>query len=406
MRYACLRTDRWRAACGAWLAALIAAFAVLAGNGGAAVAADTARLTDLRTSVTSDRARLVFDLGAPAQHSVFKLSDPARIVIDIEDVDPAADLPSSLSSSSRVAGIRSAVRNGDDLRVVLDLEQPARPRSFLLEPAGSYGHRLVVDVLSPDEAAPGSDANGPQKLRDLVIAIDPGHGGRDPGALGRNGTNEADVVLQVARRLRDLLEQTPGFRPVMTRDSDVYLPLRERIKRAREAQADMFVSLHADAFRDTRARGSSVYALSVNGASSEAARWLAERENSADLIGGVSLDDKDEMVASVLLDLSQTATIESSLTVGERVLGQLGEVNRLHKHSVQQAGFAVLKSPDIPSILVETAFISNPKEERQLNSAGHQQDLAQAIRDGLRQYFERRAPPGTHVYARDRASSG
>ncbi|MEX2575497.1 MAG: N-acetylmuramoyl-L-alanine amidase [Halofilum sp. (in: g-proteobacteria)] len=392
----------------AWLGTLLVAAALLGGYASGAFAADAARLTDLRTSVTSDRARLVFDLGAPAEHSVFTLSDPARIVIDIEDVDPTTDLPQALGSSSHIAGIRSAVRNSDDLRVVLDLERPARARSFLLAPAGSYGHRLVVDVL-PEGGDGGGSADqpsGPENLRDLVIAIDPGHGGHDPGALGSNGNNESKVVLQIARRLRDLLDDTPGFTPVMTRDSDVYLPLRERIVRAREAQADLFVSLHADAFRDARARGSSVYALSVNGASSEAARWLAERENSADLIGGVSLDDKDEMVASVLLDLSQTATIESSLTVGERILGELGEVNRLHKHSVQQAGFAVLKSPDIPSILVETAFISNPEEERNLTSAAHQRKLARAIRDGLQQYFERRAPPGTHVYARDQASSG
>ncbi len=402
MRQARIRRDRRGAAYGSCWLALVATVALLAVHASAALAADSTRLTELRTSVTSDRARLVFDLGAPTPHSVFTLSDPARIVIDLEDVDPDAKLPSALGDRSRVAGIRSAVRNGDDLRVVLDLERPARARSFMLEPAGSYGHRLVVDVLPPEGAAQGGARNpGPQDLRDLVIAIDPGHGGHDPGALGRNGTSESDVVLQVARRLRDLLRETPGFRPVMTRDSDVYLPLRKRIRRAREAQADMFISIHADAFRDARARGSSVYALSVNGASSEAARWLAERENSADLIGGVSLDDKDEMVASVLLDLSQTASIESSLTAGERVLAELGEVNRLHKHSVQQAGFAVLKSPDIPSILVETAFISNPREERQLTTSSHQRDLARAIRDGLRQYFDGRAPPGTHVYAQN-----
>lgn len=366
------------------------------------------RLAEMRASVTDERSRLVFDLGAPVKHSVFRLDNPDRIVIDIENVDPEAALPTQLSGAKRVARIRHAVRQGNDLRIVLDLEQPARARSFLLKPAGQYGHRLVVDVLSPGESqgATRAASGGQRELRDLVIAIDPGHGGRDPGAIGGHGTHESDVVLEIAKRLRDLLRQTPGFRPVMTRDTDVYLSLRERIRRAREAEADLFISLHADAFRDPRARGSSVYALSVNGASSEAARWLAESENSADLIGGVSLDDKDEMVKSVLLDLSQTASIESSLTVGEQVLSELGEINRLHKHSVQQAGFVVLKSPDIPSILVETAFISNPREERQLRSDAHQRDLARAIRDGVQRYFERRAPPGTHIYARNRATSG
>lgn len=409
MEQARTSTDRFAAARGPWLLLVLAGLALASLAVAPALAGDPTRLTELRTSVTEDRSRLVFDLAGPAEHSVFTLSDPHRIVIDIEDVEAAAQLPAEVKSASRIQGIRSAVRSGDDLRVVLDLKRPARARSFLLEPAGAYGHRLVVDVLAPDDRTLAAD--GPRReragnLRDIVVAIDPGHGGRDPGALGRHGAREADVVLEVARRLRDLLNETAGFRPVMTRESDVYLPLRQRIRRAREAQADMFISIHADAFRDARARGSSVYALSVNGASSEAARWLAERENSADLLGGISLEDKDEMVASVLLDLSQTATIESSLSVGEEVLDQLGGVNRLHKGSVQQAGFAVLKSPDIPSILIETAFISNPHEERQLRSAAHQTDLAKAIRDGVRQYFERRAPPGTHIYARSQASSG
>ncbi len=404
-----IRTQRWGAARSprSLLLALIAAALVLGGAQQASASGPT-RLADMRASVTDQRSRLVFDLDAPVEHSVFRLDDPDRIVIDIENVDPAVALPSQLSGASRVRRIRHAERQGNDLRVVLDLEQPARARSFLLEPAGQYGHRLVVDVLPPGESQqPTRNArSGSRELRDLVIAIDPGHGGRDPGAQGRRGTHEADVVLEISKRLRDLFQRTAGFQPVLTRKSDEYLSLRERIRRAREAQADLFISLHADAFRDARARGSSVYALSVNGASSEAARWLAQRENSADLKGGVSLDDKDEMVASVLLDLSQTATIESSLTVGEQVLDELDNVNRLHKHSVQQAGFVVLKSPDIPSILVETAFISNPHEESQLRTDAHQRDLARAIRDGVQQYFERRAPPGTHLYARNQAPSG
>ena len=374
----------------------------------AAPAAGGAALEGLRTSSTDARERFVFELDRPVEHEIFTLDDPDRVVIDIENTRLRRSLPETLRGSSMVRRIRSAPRNGDDLRVVLDLEGPGRPKSFLLGPAGDYGHRLVVDVVAPEAGKGGSGGERApaQGSRDLVIAIDPGHGGRDPGAVGHHGALEKDIVLSVARRLHALLEDTPGFRPVLTRDTDVFLPLSERIERARKARADLFVSIHADAFRNEHARGSSVYALSVNGASSEAAKWLANRENAADLLGGVSLEDKDEMVASVLLDLSQTATIESSLNVGERVLEQLGDVNRLHRDTVQQAGFVVLKSPDIPSILVETAFISNPREEHNLQSAGHQRQLAEAIRDGIRAYFEQQAPPGTRVYAENRASSG
>lgn len=390
---------RGRAAACALVAGLLALAAA------PVAAADGAAVEGLRTSSTDARERFVFELDRPVEHEIFTLGEPHRVVIDIEDARLPRALPEVTGDSPLVRGIRSARRNGDDLRVVLDLEGPGQPRSFLLQPAGDYGHRLVVDVVTP-RADGGGDATPAQRPRDLVIAIDPGHGGRDPGAVGRHGGLEKEIVLSVAGRLRALLEDTPGFRPVMTREGDVFLSLAERIQRAREAKADLFVSIHADAFRNAHARGSSVYTLSVNGASSEAAKWLANRENAADLLGGVSLEDKDEMVASVLLDLSQTATIESSLNVGEKVLDRLGGVNRLHRDSVQQAGFMVLKSPDIPSILVETAFISNPEEERNLRSAGHQQQLAEAIRDGIRAYFDQQAPPGTRVYAENRASSG
>lgn len=367
--------------------------------------ASSTRITGLRTAADNDRSRLVFDLGGPVEHQVFTLQDPSRIVIDIKDVSIDTDLREVVPDSDLIHRIRSAQRNGDDLRVVLDLTESARPKSFVLGPAADYGHRLVVDVVGDEAGGGGSggERNQPKadEPRDIVVAIDPGHGGHDPGAIGHGGVNEKLVVLQIARRLNNLLEETPGFKPVLTRNSDVYLPLRERMRRARKADADLFISLHADAFRDARARGSSVYALSTNGASSEAAKWLANRENSADLLGGVSLEDKDEMVASVLLDLSQSATIESSLGAGEHILEQLGNVNRLHKHSVQQAGFVVLKAPDVPSLLVETAFISNPREARNLRSSAHQQKLARAMRDGIREYFETAAPRGTRFYARN-----
>ena len=356
-------------------------------------------LTGVRMSANDERSRLVFDLAGPVEHEVFTLTGPHRVVVDMEDVRLAGELPARASARSLIRRIRSAPRGEGDLRVVLDMRRAVRPKSFVLQPNGEHGHRLVVDVIDPAAAGEGDSRpqpNGPR--RDLVIAIDPGHGGHDPGALGRSGTREKDVVLAVGRRLRQALNATPGFRAVLTRERDVYLDLRERMERARAAQADLFISLHADAFPDARARGSSVYALSLNGASSEAARWLAERENAA-LVGGVSLGDKDETLASVLLDLSQSATIESSLDVGSEVLDELGGVNRIHKHSVQQAAFVVLKSPDIPSILVEAAFISNPQEERKLRSGAHQQQLAEAIRDGVVDYFKRQAPRDSRFFA-------
>lgn len=366
-----------------------------------AVAMGETALTGVRMSANDERSRLVFDLAGPVEHEIFTLTGPHRVVLDIENVRLREKLPAGAPTPSIIRGIRSAPRGDGDLRVVLDMAGKARPKSFLLQPNGEHGHRLVVDVINESAGSGGSGqpAEPAQPRRDLVIAIDPGHGGKDPGALGRNGTLEKNIVLSVARRLQKVLNGTPGFRAVLTRNSDVYMDLRQRMERARKAQADLFISLHADAFRDARARGSSVYALSLNGATSEAARWLAERENAADLVGGVSLGDKDEMLASVLLDLSQTATIESSIDVGDEVLKELGGVNRLHKHSVQQAAFVVLKSPDIPSILVETAFISNPHEERQLRSAAHQRDLAHAIRDGVVDYFKRQAPRNTRFYA-------
>ncbi|MFW5969483.1 MAG: N-acetylmuramoyl-L-alanine amidase, partial [Halofilum sp. (in: g-proteobacteria)] len=360
-------------------------------------------ITGLRTAADKERSRLVFDLDGPVEHQVFSLKDPSRVVIDLEDVSIDTDLRDVVPDSDLIRRIRSAPRDDQDVRIVLDLTESAQPKSFVLEPAGDYGHRLVVDVVGGSEAddESGGERNQPEtdEPRDIVVAIDAGHGGHDPGAIGPGGISEAAVVLQIARRLRDLLEDTPGFKPVMTRDNDAYLPLRERMARARKADADLFVSLHADAFRNAHARGSSVYALSTNGASSEAAKWLANRENSADLLGGISLEDKDEMVASVLLDLSQSATIESSLGAGDNILKQLGSVNRLHKNSVQQAGFMVLKAPDVPSLLVETAFISNPEEARNLSSGPHQQKLARAMRDGIKDYFETAAPRGTRFYA-------
>jgi N-acetylmuramoyl-L-alanine amidase len=343
--------------------------------------------------------RVVLDISKPVSHSLFSLSAPARVVVDIG--------PSRLALSGTPPGdglvqqIRSARRPDGGVRVVMDLTGEARARSFLMPPGGGHGHRLVID-LEPQGAAAPAAIHRLESGRELIIAIDAGHGGQDPGALGRRGTREKNVTLQIARRLASLIDAEPGMRSVMIRDGDYYLSLRKRIEKAREHRADLFVSIHADAFKNTTARGSSVYVLSSKGATDEAARWLAARENAADLVGGVSLDDKDHVLASVLLDLSQTAAIGASLEVGEHVLAGLGGVGKLHKHSVQQAGFAVLKSPDIPSILVETAFISNPEEERLLNSKQHQQRVASAIVTGVRRYFENNPPPGTWL-AQNRA---
>ena len=265
-----------------------------------------------------------------------------------------------------------------------------------MAPEGRYGHRLVIELEAGGRPTPVLRVDDGME-RDLVIAIDAGHGGEDPGAIGRGGTKEKDVVLAVARRLAAEIDAEPGMRAVLVRTGDYFLRHRDRMERARRHRADLFVSIHADAFKNRRARGSSVYVLSQKGATDEAARWLAARENAADLVGGVSLDDKDDMLASVLLDLSQNASIGASLDVGDHVLKRLGHIGRLHKRTVQQAGFLVLKSPDIPSILVETAFISNPEEEQLLRSRTHQARISAAVLSGIREYFYANPPPGTWV---------
>jgi N-acetylmuramoyl-L-alanine amidase len=301
--------------------------------------------------------------------------------------------------------MRAAMHKPDVLRIVLDLKQGVQPRSFTLKPNEQYGHRLVVDLYNKTETASKTVvkktvADKNTQLRNLVIAIDAGHGGEDPGAIGRHGTREKDVVFSIARRLADLIEKEPGMRAVLIREGDYYIGLRQRIDRARELNADLFISIHADGFRDQRASGSSVFVLSNRGATSEMARWVAEKENLSDLAGGVSLDDKDGLLAEVLLDLSQTATIEASLEVADNLLGELKGIGKTHKSTVQQAGFVVLKSPDIPSILVETAFISNPQEEKKLRSQQHQQVLARAMLRGIQDYFGKYPPPGTHMIPR------
>ena len=347
-----------------------------------------------------DNTRIVFDTSAQVDHSLFTLKNPDRIVIDIDDTALKADLDKLNFDQSVIKGIRTGKHGKSGLRVVLDLSEAVQPKSFVLRPNDEYGNRLVIDLNRKDEQVREKKtieqySASKRTAREIVIAIDAGHGGEDPGASGPRGTHEKDVVLAIARKLNALLQKEPGIKPVMIRDGDYYVGLRKRVEKARQYKADLFVSIHADSFRDRRARGSSVYTLSPRGASSEQAKLLAEKENSSDLIGGVSLDHKDDLLASVLLDLSQTATIEASTDAASRVLTQLRHINRLHRSRVEQAGFRVLKAPDMPSMLVETAFISNPDEERKLNNPAQQYQMAQAIMAGIRNYFVDNPPPGT-----------
>ncbi len=350
-----------------------------------------------------DHTRLVFDISNPVNHSLFILPNPDRVVIDLKGTSLSYSIPAPAAKDPMISRIRSAPRSRNDLRVVLDLKTNAKARSFSLKPNDRYGHRLVVD-LYPRAATAAREKKGLRKLaqkraRDVIIAIDAGHGGEDPGASGPRGVQEKAVVLAVAKQLADVIRKEPGMRPVLIRSGDYYVSLRRRMEIARKQNADLFLSLHADAFRDSRVRGSSVYVLSRNGASSEAARWLARSENKADLVGGVSLDDKDDDLAAVLLDLSQNATLRHSYDAAGSVLHQLRPLGKTHKRTVQKARFVVLKSPDIPSMLIEMGFISNPNEERNLKSVSHQRKLARAIFRGLRTHFWKSPPPGTILAA-------
>ncbi len=360
----------------------------------------SAQVVDIRLSKNKGYVRLVFDLDSIADHTVFALHKPERVVLDIKNTKMPHGMVDQVQANSLIRSIRSGVRNKKDLRVVFDLSESVTARSFLLAPSGKSGHRLVID-LHDAKKQPGKSAKVKKSSkRDVIIAIDAGHGGKDPGATGRSGTHEKIITLQIAKRLEKSINQQRGMKAVLVRKNDRFLRLRERIQKARDNHADLMISLHADSFPDPRARGSSIYALSVDGASSETARMLAEKENAADLLfGDVNLAVDDQMVKEVLFDLSLTGTIESSLDIGSEILTQIKAVNRVHKKKVQQAGFAVLKAPNIPSVLLETAFISNPREEKKLRSSSHQQKVAKAITRGVSKYFARKAPPGTWLAA-------
>lgn len=354
----------------------------------------------VRIGHTGDRTRVVLDLSGAAQHKLFTLSNPNRVVIDLAQGEFALGGAKLPAGTGFVANLRGANRENGDARLVLDLGDAARPKSFLLEPSGEFGYRIVIDLEpATGAAAPAVVKKAPSEIgtRDLVIAIDPGHGGKDPGARGRGGLQEKKAVLDIAKRLAAMIDDEPGMRSFLTRSDDRFLKLQQRINLAERAGADLFLSIHADAFSDRRVRGSTIYVLSEKGATDEAARLLAERENSADLIGGVDIKDKDDMLASVLVDLSQNASLEASMEVGDLFIGEMSRIGKVRKSRVQQAGFRVLKSPDIPSVLIETAFISNAQDESNLKSVQYQTRLARAMHRSVRSYFYENPPQGTRI---------
>jgi N-acetylmuramoyl-L-alanine amidase len=365
------------------------------------VATHPARRVDVRAVrlwAGPDNTRIVLDLSGSAQHSLAVMQNPNRVVLDVVSGHLTAAALAPPAPAGAVRQVRMANRPGGDLRIVFDLSHAIHAKSFLARPNDHYGYRLVIDLGGASAAeTPVRVEHARPDARDLIIAVDAGHGGEDPGAIGKNGTREKDVVLAIARALAQKVNAEPGMRAVLTRDGDYFVPLRDRMRRARADQADLFVSIHADAIRDRSVDGSSVYILSQRGATDEASRWLAERENASDLIGGVSLDDKSDVLASVLLDLSQTASLTASQTAAEYVLHHLTRVGEVRKPLVQQARFMVLKSPDIPSMLVETAYISNPREEQRLRGAAQQAKLAGAIEQGVRAYFYSDPPAGTRI---------
>jgi N-acetylmuramoyl-L-alanine amidase len=399
---------------GRWLGALAL---------GLAATVAQAQVVSTRIWPARDYTRVTVETKTELKFELFAVKNPERLVLDLSGVELApalAELDGKVATGDPyIDKLRVARNRPGVVRVVLDLKGEVKPQVFTLKPIGEYGHRLVLDlypVVPLDPLAALIEAQGklpaekpaekpiekdggksaaparPKVTRMATIVIDPGHGGEDPGARGRLGSREKDITLIIAKRLKTLIDAEPEMRAVLTRDADFYVPLQVRVDKARRVKADLFVSVHADAFIKPHARGSSVFALSDRRASSEAARWLAKEENEADLIGGVNIDIKDKYLAQTLLDLSQTATIDHSLRLGSAVLGELGQVNTLHKARVEQASFAVLKSPDVPSILVETAFISNPEEEKRLNDDAYQEQLARAILGGIKRYLEKHPP--------------
>ena len=399
----------------------------------AATDVHAAQILGVRVWPAEDYTRVTLENDSDLKATHFLVPDPHRLVVDIEGLilNPTLkELVAKIQSNDPyIRQVRVGQNRPNVVRLVFDLKEEVKPQVFTLAPVGDYRHRLVFDLYparavdpiaaliakgdwvselppqapvvadvkpapaKPLASKPETPEDKPAQLtRMITIALDPGHGGEDPGAIGRGGSREKNVVLAIAHRLKAQLETQPNMRVMLTRDADFFVPLHVRVQKARAVQADLFVSIHADAFVESTARGSSVFALSEKGASSTAARWLANKENSADLIGGVNIKQHDVQLASVLLDLSTTAQINDSLKLAKAVLSEIGGINRLHKNAVEQAGFAVLKAPDIPSILIETAFISNPEEEAKLTDERYQQQLAEAITKGIKRYFSKNPP--------------
>ena len=410
--------------------------------------ARAAQILAVRVWPADEYTRVTLENDSDLKVNHFMVTDPHRLVVDIEGLELSATLKSLVakiqSGDPYIKQVRVAQNRPGVVRLVFDLKEEVKPQLFTLAPVGNYKHRLIFDLYpvapidpiaamiekgewSPQDAPdgvpaphapapkpeeppaiakvdPGAEPKPPVRVephtepklgkvvRMITIALDPGHGGEDPGAIGAAGSREKDLVLQIAKRLKFKLEELPNFRVMLTRDGDFFVPLGTRVEKARKVDADLFVSLHADAFVEPSARGSSVFVLSEKGATSTAARWLANKENLADSIGGVNIKQQDRQLASVLLDLSTTAQINDSMKLGKAVLGEIGGIARLHKGAVEQAGFAVLKAPDIPSILIETAFISNPEEEARLRDNGYQDQIADAITKGIKRYFARNPP--------------
>ena len=384
-------------------------------------------VNSLRFTTTSKQNRMMFDVSASPKHQVFVMNNPSRLVIDIKNARLQRSLNQPSAAHPLFSRVRAGTKNDTDLRIVVDLKSPISSKIFSLSSNNNNEHQLIIDLFNKNPIITAKDENKEvaesvaskslesntvatksttdkfsksNRSSSIVIAIDPGHGGNDSVAHGSHGTEEKKVTFAIAKKLEALINEQPGMKAVMVRKGDYYVGLRNRMQIARAAKADLFISIHADAFQDADVKGASVYTLSTSGASSEAARWLADSENASDLVG-VSLNDKEDVLASVLLDLSQTATLEASVNVANQVLKSFDNIAELHKDSVQKAGFIVLKSPDIPSILVETAFISNPSEEQNLLSTRYQSKVANAIFKGVRNYFRQSAPVDNRIAALD-----
>jgi len=372
-------------------------------------AAHATQIRNARLWRSDDKLRLVFDLSGPVQYKTFSLTAPERVIIDLSGAGLSGDFSQLELKNSGITSIRSGHFGKADTRIVLDLAAPMQLNSFVLPPQDGQGHRLVLDLTSATraprqiaaEAVPLVAAvNKAHPKRDIIVVVDPGHGGKDPGAVGSKGQREKDVVLSIAQLLTKRLKREKGFDVKLVRNDDFFVPLRKRVDIARQHKADMFISVHADAAPRLTASGASVYALSEGGATSATARFMAQRENGADLLGAttlLNLKDKDPMLAGVILDMSMNATIASSLQLGSSVLGSLQSITSLHQKRVEQAGFAVLKSPDVPSILVETGFISNAQDAQRLVTARHQQAVADGLFEGLKNYFQKNPPMNSYM---------